>query len=98
MVLDVILQLHVVLDVILVVHGEKKLPEGETAPAVLDEEEDSQDEAEEEADEAEEERHLHNLAGLLEKRGQDIWEDLRTCDRKALYGCGNAGGGTATSA
>ena len=41
-------------NVILVVHGEKELPDGEAAPAVLDQEQDGQGEAEEEADEAEE--------------------------------------------
>ena len=39
---------------ILVVHGEKKLPDGKTTSAVLDQEDDGQGEAEEEADEAEE--------------------------------------------
>ena len=48
---------------VLVVHREKQLPDGKTAPAVLHQEEVGKDEAEEEADEAAEGGDEGDLGG-----------------------------------
>ena len=66
-------------NVILVVHGEKELPDGKPAPAVLDQEEDGQGETEQEADEAEEGGDEGGLGGPGGRGGGDQGIGLTHC-------------------